>query len=206
VLALNPDLVVMYDGVNPRLHANLERLKIPLLDVPWANSLADVRRITRLLGRRLGAVGKAETLLAEMDGKLAAARKRAPSPPVTAILYQPNGYAGTGAVVDELLASVGIRNVAPSLGPSPAGTVPVETVVAKAPELLIFAEDGSSGAGRAYQVLHHPALKALDGRTVRASANLTPLMCPGPWLADTAQSFGKAARQARALAKGTRSH
>ncbi len=206
VLALKPDLVVMYEGVNPRLHANLERLKIPVFDVPWANSLADVRRITRMLGARLGAQSRAEALLADMDRKLAAAKARAPSPPVGAILYQPNGYAGAGAAADELLAAAGIRNVAPALGASPAGTIPVETVVAKAPELLIFSDEERNGTGRAYQILRHPALRALDGKTHRAFANLTPLMCPGPWLADTAQSLGAVAREARALAKPPPSH
>ena len=51
VLTLKPDLVVMYAFTMPELHAELARVGVPVLDVPWANSLADVRRITDDAGR-----------------------------------------------------------------------------------------------------------------------------------------------------------
>lgn len=197
VLALKPDLVVMYAGVNPRLRSNLERLKIPVLEVPWANTLDDVRAVTRMLGARLGAEAKAETLLTEMDAKLAAARARAPSPAVTTILYQPNGYIGSGAYTGEIMTVAGLRDVAPRALTTPAGMLPVEAVIQTAPELLILGGQAAHGDARAYQILRHPALRALDGKTLRRFADLTPLLCPGPWSADAAPTFGRLARDAR---------
>ena len=70
VLAFAPDLVVMYEGTMPILHAQLAHAGVAVLDVPWANSLADVRRITTMLGRRLGTPERAGGLLAEMDRKI----------------------------------------------------------------------------------------------------------------------------------------
>src|SRR6185295_4265647 len=55
VLNLRPDLVVMYQGTMARLHANLNALGVPVLDVPWANSLADIQTTTKMLGEKLGA-------------------------------------------------------------------------------------------------------------------------------------------------------
>jgi len=49
-------------------------------------------------------------------------------------------------------------------------------------------------------VLHHPALKALAGRTHMEFAKLTPLLCPGPWSGDAAKIFGDLARKTRVLA------
>jgi len=199
VLSLKPDLVVMYAGTEPRLRLNLKTLGITVLDVPWANSLADVHRITKMLGDKLGAADKAAALLSDMDREVAAARASAPRPPVRTILYEPNGYAGAGAVTDEVMALSGIADAAPRDQLSRAGTLPVEAVIAAAPELLILGGEETSGSARAYSILHHPALKALKG--LKEHAVLTPLLCPGPWSIDSAATFGALARKARALAQ-----
>jgi iron complex transport system substrate-binding protein len=200
VLALKPDLVVMYAGTNPRLHVNLKHLGIGVLDVPWANSVADVRKVTAMLGEKLGAPERAGALLAAMDRKITAAKAMAPSPPVDAILYEPQGYATVQGVTDEVMKIAGIVNVAPPSALTRTGTLPVEAVVATAPELLILGGEAHSGSARAYAVLHHPALRALEGRTTMEFANLTPLLCPGPWSLDSAKTLGDLARKARALA------
>jgi iron complex transport system substrate-binding protein len=202
VLKLKPDLVVMYNGTNPRLHANLKDLGIPIAEVPWANSLADVRRVTTMLGDRLGSPERARVLLAEMDRKIAEARSRAPNPPVGAILYEPQGYATVQGVTDEVMRISGIMNVAPPRAMTRSGTLPVEAVIEAAPELLILGGEARSGSGRAYALLHHPALKALEGRTTMEFANLTPLLCPGPWSVESAHVLGDLARKSRALAPG----
>jgi iron complex transport system substrate-binding protein len=204
VLSLRPDLVVMYAGTEPRLRLNLKKLGIAVLDVPWANSLADVRRITNMLGEKLGAPDKASALLSEMDRKIAAARASAPHPPVRTILYEPNGYAGTGGVTDEVMTLSGIVNAAPPAQLSRTGTLPVEALIAAAPELLILGGEETSGSARAYTILHHPALKTLKG--LREHAVLTPLLCPGPWSVDAAATFGDLARKARALAQAGPRH
>ena len=197
VLRLKPDLVVMYAGTNPRLHLSLRSLGVPVLDVPWANSLADVRRVTRMLGDKLGAPDRAAALLAEMDNKIAAARAAAPQPPVRTILYEPQGYATVVGVTEEVMQLAGLVNATPAAKLTRAGQLPVESVIAAAPELLILGGEERSGAARAYAVLHHPALKALAGRTHMEFAKLTPLLCPGPWSLDSAETLVKLGRAAR---------
>lgn len=202
VLALKPDLVVMYAGTNPRLHLNLNKLGVPVLDVSWANSLADVRATTRMLGDKLGAPDRANALLVEMDRKIAVARARAPQPPVRAILYEPQGYANVQGVTDEVMRIAGVENSAPPHAMTRTGQLPVEAVIAAAPELLILGGEGRIGSARAYAIQHHPALRALEGRTHMEFAGLTPLLCPGPWSVDSAETLGSLARRARALAPG----
>jgi iron complex transport system substrate-binding protein len=204
VLSLAPDLVVMYTGTNPRLHLNLKKLGIAVLDVPWANSLADVRAITAMLGEKFGAPGTAKELLAGMDRKIAAARAAASRPPVRTILFEPNGYSSTGGITGEVMALSGIVNAAPQARLTRAGTLPVEAVIAAAPELLILGGEERSGSAMAYTILHHPALKALKGKTEHAV--LTPLLCPGPWSLDAARTFGDLARKTRTLAPAGARH
>jgi iron complex transport system substrate-binding protein len=200
VLALKPDLVVMYQGTMTLLRNDLKRLGVTVLDVPWAGSLADVRTITLMLGRKLGAQDKAAAMLAEMDRKIAGAKARALHPPVRAILYAPNGYAESDAVSEEIMALSGVVDAAPADQLTRRGTLPIEALIAAAPELLILGSD--SGGSRAEAILQHPALKALDGRTYMTHASLLPLSCPGPWSLDAAKTFGDLARMARTLAKG----
>jgi iron complex transport system substrate-binding protein len=145
-------------------------------------------------------------MLAGMDRKIAAARAAAPRPPVKAILYEPNGYAGAGGITDEVMTLSGIANAAPQARLTRMGTLPVEAVIAAAPELLILGGEERSGSARAYAILHHPALKALEGKTYMEHAVLTPLLCPGPWSLDAAATFGDLARKAQALARGGARH
>src|SRR5580658_9760177 len=91
VMSLNPDLVVMYRGTNPRLKAQLMESHIPFVEVAWANSLADVRAVTRNLGAALGASQRAAELIAQMDAELVAASSFAPRPAVRTLIYEPNG-------------------------------------------------------------------------------------------------------------------
>jgi len=201
VLNLHPDLVVMYQGTMPRLHENLSALGVPVLDVPWANSLADIRKTTRWLGEKLGAQERAAALLRAMDAKLDALRRMAKQPPVRTLLYEPNGYASAGGVTDELMTLAGLSNASPDLHPTRAGTIPVETVIAASPALLIFSGETEMPASQAEFMQHHPAFAALAGRTLSVRASLIPLACPGPWSADTALTFAQLGAKARALAK-----
>jgi iron complex transport system substrate-binding protein len=195
VLAREPDLVVMYAGTMPALRDQLARAHVPVLDVPWPSSLADVRKVTAMLGEKLDARARAAAMLAEMDRKIARVRAQAPSTPVRTLIYEANGYTGTGVLTNEMMSIAGLENIAPALKPTRLDTVPVETVLARAPELLILSGDPAAQRSRADLVPHHPALARLS--STAAWASLTPLLCPGPWSADAAQTFAALGARAR---------
>jgi iron complex transport system substrate-binding protein len=197
VLKFKPDLVVMYAGTMLQLHAQLARTHVPVLDVPWANSIADVRSVTKMLGQKLGAPDRARDMIEAMDRKIADVRARAPHPPVRALIYEPNGYSSTGGMTDEIMALAGLKNVASDLSPTRLSTLPVEAVIARAPELVILSGDPHEQNARADLVQHHPALRALRGRSVTAWTELTPLLCPGPWSLDAAETFSRLGAKAR---------
>ena len=201
VLNYRPDLVVMFAGTLPRLKSALDDLHVPVLEIPYDDSLAAIRETTRRLGTALGARDKAEALLAQMDGQLAQARLMAPRPPVRTLIYEPNGYATSGPVTQELMAFAGLADAAPGYAVTRSGRIPVEEVIAAAPELLIYSGQQTVADARANLVLHHPALAALDGRTVTAWNPLIPLLCAGPWSADAAPVFAALGQKARALAR-----
>jgi iron complex transport system substrate-binding protein len=199
VLALHPDLVVTYESTNVRQTQLLRAAGVKVLEVPWAQSLKDVRRITRTLGMQLGASARAEALIRQMDLELETARSIALQPAVRTLVYEPNGYATGGGVTDQILSATGLKNIGASAHITRSGTLPVETVLSLAPDLLIFNGEHEEQPARADLVLKHPALAALDGRTLMVRTSLVPLLCPGPWSADVAlplAQLGRAVRRA----------
>lgn len=199
VLSYRPDLVAMYADTDARLHAQLREAGIPILDVPWARSLAEIRKITLSLGEALGVRARAQALVDAMDRALASAP--APSPPVRTLIYEPNGYATADGVTDELLRRAGLVDEAPGMDVTRQGTIPVEVLVADPPELLILNGASRTESSRADLVLHHPALASLPANVFVARASLTPLLCPGPWSAETVPGFAALGQKARALAR-----
>jgi iron complex transport system substrate-binding protein len=200
ILALKPTLVLTYRNTNVRLKQALEKAHVPILEVPWAQSLADVRRITRNLGDRLQARQRAAALVAEMDARLVSARLLAAHPPVRTLIYEPNGYATQGNVSDEILAAAGLRNMADSMHTTRSGTLPVESVLAAHPELLILNSENETAPSRANLVQHHPAFSALNGRAYIVRMPLTSLLCPGPWSADVAGTLARLGQTAQTFA------
>jgi iron complex transport system substrate-binding protein len=199
VLNLKPDLVVIYEGTNPRLHAHLKEIGTPILDVPWANSIADIRRITTMLGEKLGARDRAAEMLKRMDADLAHAKAHAAHPPVRTLIYEPNGYATVGGVTEEILQAAGLRNMAPEFKVGRTGAISVEAVIAAHPDLLLL--NGEAARSRADLVLRHPALRALSGHRLIKWVSLTPLLCPGPWSAQVAEPLAELGRKARLTAQ-----
>ncbi len=200
VLTRSPDLVVLYEGTNPRLRAQLAEARVPILEIPPADSLAQIRKVTRSLGVALDATGRASAMLERMDRGLADAHANAAGVPVPTLVYEPNGYVTTGALADEIMAAAGLSDVAPAMGPTRSGTIPIEDVIAEAPRLLIFNRISGRVRSQADLVLQHPALAALSGRTTVASLDLTPLLCAGPWSVEVAPALARLGR--RALARG----
>jgi iron complex transport system substrate-binding protein len=190
----------MQQGALARLHVSLKALGVPILDLPYDNSLADVRRTTRMLGAVFGARARAEALIVQMDATVAAARRAAVRPSVRTLIYEPNGYAAAGGLTRELMTLAGLSDAAPGFAVTRSGRIPVEEVIAAAPELLILSGQRRTMDARADLVLHHPALAALDGHAYTAWEPLLPLLCAGPWSAEAAGTFAGLGRKARLLA------
>jgi iron complex transport system substrate-binding protein len=201
ILTRSPDLVVLYEGTNPRLRAQLAEAHVSVLDIPATDSLDGIRSVTRRLGRQLGAIDNATAMLAEMNHTLDAARAEAPARRVSTLVYEANGYATTGRLADEIMAAAGLADAAPGLNPTRSGTIPVEEAIALAPRILIFNRADGTIRSQADLVLHHPAFSALAGKTSVASLALTPLLCPGPWSVSVVPALARLGRDT--LAHGT---
>jgi iron complex transport system substrate-binding protein len=190
VLARDPDLVLTIAGSTPATVSLLERLGNRVLAVPLANDFDAVRSITRAIAQAVGEVQRGEQLLAEFDARLAAgapADARRPS----ALVYQLNSLAsGPGTLVDAMLTAAGFRNLARELPLGPAGRLPLETLVASPPDLVVLATAPDAFRTIAADNLRHPALAAVLAERPHVLLGMADWLCGTP----------RAARAVEALA------
>jgi iron complex transport system substrate-binding protein len=144
ILSARPDLVLLYNSArNAEAAARLRATGIAALRLN-TDALADVDRVARLLGRASGRERGADSVAAAFDTALAAATVPlgGPRPKVLLLVWeQPPMTIGRGSFLSELVARAGGRNVFDDVTAS-AGTVSIEAVTARDPDLILTASDG----------------------------------------------------------------
>ncbi|MGI3210372.1 ABC transporter substrate-binding protein [Roseovarius tibetensis] len=170
VYLLDPDLVLAGAYTARATVEMLRGVGIEVVQFAPASSLADTRdRITKM-ARVLGHKARGAALIAKFDARLDALSETGANRPRAAI-YHPNGYTlGGGTLSNDILQAAGFRNLAREMGLRGGGTVPVETLVMAAPDLLISGTP-LPGESRSEAVLDHPALDIL--RATRAGMQIT---------------------------------
>jgi iron complex transport system substrate-binding protein len=201
IVELKPDLILgdIYTGKGANRLAGT--LGVPVHIVGIGSSLDDVRNVIREAARALGETDRGAAMIAQMDQRIARAQS-ATAKTLTALVYEPNGVtSSSGTLTDEVLKAAGLRNIAPTLMSGSYGTVPLEAVVASAPQLLILDDSYTGTSSRAQSILRHPAFRSLEGRTTLYHMPSRLWLCPGPWVAEAVERLAaERARLARTLA------
>lgn len=197
---LRPTLVIGGTFTSPATRAALADLGIPLVELPIAQtveqSTAQVRQIARLAGN--GPAG--EALVARIEAALSAAAPADPDRP-TALVWQSGGIvAGEDSLIADLLRRTGFSGFAAARGLRQADYLPLETVLADPPRVLLAAVGTPSGEDR---LLVHPALAAL-GDTHRARLDPALLWCGGPTIIRAAARLAEVRRAMMAGEEGLR--
>lgn len=188
VVVLEPDLVLAQEHSARVAVSLLRELGYPVLDLPVAASLDDVRAQIRTLSRVLGEEARGRALIAQMNADLGALAAGAPSARPSALVYGANGYApARPSLPDDLLAAAGFRNLARGLVRLGGGQLPLETLLAADPDLLVIEQAREGSASLADALLDHPALAArfADSRILRVPAKLW--VCGGPFSVEAAR-------------------
>lgn len=199
IVELKPDLVLgdIYTGARATHLAQTLGVQIHMIGV--GASLADIRQIIRDTAKVLGEDERGATLIAEMDTRIARAKALAGAT-ITALVYEPNGVtSGNGTLTHDVLQAAGLLNLAPKLLSGSYGAVPLESVVAAAPQLLILDDSYTGSSSRAQSILHHPAFRSLEGKTALFNMPSRLWLCPGPWVAEAVERL--VAERTRLLAR-----
>lgn len=144
ILALNPDLVVVWMGGNRAADIHgLKRLGLPVLHTQ-ASRIDDVARLLRLIGLASGHAGEGEAAARDFSARLAALQAPVTQKPPVSVFYQVwdrplMTVAGTHWISDAL-ALCGARNVFADLRAA-SPVVSREAVLRRAPELIVSGSD-----------------------------------------------------------------
>ncbi len=180
VIGKAPDLVIAGGHVSIQTIAALERLGIPLLEVPVPESVDENKlQIARIAGR-IGRPQAGAALNARIDAALTATRSTAA--PIPALIWQGSGLVpGKGTLADALLSHTGFHNISRDIGLGKWDILPLEGLLTHPPAVLMAGRaDMGAGSGDANRMLSHPALVKAGRRIKIAQYPSNLLHCGGP--------------------------
>jgi len=184
ILAIEPDLIIGMPASRSAALRALPEQSYPLLDLDTANTLGEIYTSIRQTAVAVGHPERGDALIARMQGELTGLPK--PGKGRVAAYYQRRGYmTGTGTLIDELMARVGLVNLAGKLGKPPLSQLSIEEMVAAEPDYLIVESATDKVTDQGSEMLHHPALKDIP----RISVPQAWTVCGSPAYTQAARSM-----------------
>jgi iron complex transport system substrate-binding protein len=184
VLRYDPDLVLAGPfGVSATVNL-LRRLGRNVVVVQQPQDLDGVRVSVRAVAAAVGEVAKGEALVADFGRRLSTLAAPAGSPP-TAVIYQVGGtVSGPGSLADAALAAAGFRNMSAAYRLTRGGQVPLESLVAKPPDLLVLASNTDEYRTALADNLRHPAIRLLRQHGASLELPWRYWLCGTPHIVD----------------------
>jgi iron complex transport system substrate-binding protein len=162
VVSFRPDLVFAGPLSARSTVRILRSLGSRLIDLDLVQDFAGIRTQVREVAAALGHPDRGERMVAEIDAQLAALPAPQEARRPLAIVYQANGFTpGPGSLAHEVLIAAGLENLTARLGLGSLGRLPLEELIASAPQVIVTSDLRRSPA-LAYGVLTHSALRHLE--------------------------------------------
>ena len=191
VLGQRPDLVMVVPSPgNREAVRTIERAGVPVL-VTADRTLDDLWGAIHSVAGALGVSERGVEMEQKVRGELDRVRARVAGLPERRVLlvvgHRPLIVAGGGTLQDELVRTAGGVNVAADVGAA-FPQVPLELVVARAPDVIVDAAMGTEAGGRSLfaDLTSVPAVR--DGRIVPLSPDA--LFRAGPRVGEAAAALG----------------
>lgn len=168
VLAFDPDVVLAGSYTSPFTRQLLARLGYSVHDIAPAESLGDIERNIRQVARAIDREARGELVIEAFR-----ARERGlvtPSEPLRVAVVRPGGFTvEPQSLANELIERAGVRNVAIEEGLDRWGSLPLETLVRAAPDVIVISRYEADAPSLANGILEHPALRgaARSGEAVQ---------------------------------------
>jgi iron complex transport system substrate-binding protein len=164
-----------------------------VVEFPVAQSLDDVGKNLRRMGRIVGHPERAEAEIARFDAALAGARAVAAGKRLRVLAVSRRGWiTGRYSLLGALIDAVGLTNVAGELGVAAGGFQPLEAIVKLRPDLIVVSTDSERAEDQGEAFVLHPALAQLypPDRRIVIPDRLT--VCDGPSLTEALNRLGAA--------------
>ena len=204
IAGLSPDLVVT-DGTNSDLLAQLDSLEIPHWEGPAAVSFDDVYAQIEQLGAATGHIAEAAELVAQMQADVAAVKEGLPELAEPLTYYHeldPTYFSVTSdTFIGAVYSEIGLVNIADTVGDgNPYPQLNAEFIVAENPDLMFLGCTLYCGE-TAETVAARPGWETLDavvnGGVIEMNDDIASRW--GPRIVEYLQVAGDAVAQAAAL-------
>jgi iron complex transport system substrate-binding protein len=183
VMLLRPSLVLAGRFAKRMTRDFIQARGIPLIELDFVRSLAQVRAQIAQVGALVGGEDKARARIAELDAAIARLRAAGTRHGLRILPLARRGWAsGPDSLVSDILTTAGLGNAAADAGLRAGGFLSLEAVVKLRPDAVLVAraDDRAEDQGRA--MLLHPAIQSLfpPERRIVLPESLT--VCGGPML------------------------
>ncbi len=202
IFLMNPDLVIAGTYTNQTSVQMLRDLGIKVVQVPPVRTIAGIASELRKLGKVLGTERKAEQIATSFEEDVRSFIAAQPAIKPRAGAYYANGYtAGDGSLVNELINTAGLHNIATNLGLKGTSKLPLELLILEDPQVLVEGTQFSDKPALAFELLAHPALKQTLGKNGRVLVEDKYTICGLPFVTQALANLSAQARSAGEDAK-----
>jgi iron complex transport system substrate-binding protein len=165
ILATKPDLILTDPFTPPALKPLLVKTGAKIVEVPPAESFAQIRAVTRQVAKAVGEEARGEALIARMDADLRDVAAHQPAKPVAVMGWGEGGFVpGSGGLFNAMLTQIGARNAEQGAF---GGFYDLESLIVKNPDALVYGDTYRGMASLRDSQDQHPALlKRYAGRRV----------------------------------------
>lgn len=173
IIALEPDLCFLASYNRAETRSILIDSGVPVFVFHRFDSLDDIRTNIRTVGQAVGAEGKADQLISQMDQKIRRVNEKLPplGERPTALAYSTSGWvAGKGTLQAELFEAAGLRSAAAEFGINGFAKVSAERILMMDPDYLVIATGPSDTEHQKEWLSANPALASL--RAIRQNRYL----------------------------------
>lgn len=194
VLVLQPDLVVRTYGGGHDIANFMETPGVPVLQIGFPQTLAEVREEVLRAGIALGKPEKARELVADMDRRLETLARRG-MPRKTVLYVTPAGVTtGEGTLVHELFEAAGIENFQTQPGWNP---LPLERLAYERPDMVAasFFESETNHVDN-WSAARHPVARAQLRELPVVPLEGAWTACGGWFVLDAVEALANAAEKA----------
>lgn len=181
VFLMKPDLVLAGSYTTRETVDLLKRLGIAVAEFQPEASLDDVRHNLERIGVLLDRKQAAADVIAAMDKGLADLAGTLPGKR-TAAFYYANGYtSGNNTLAGDMIARLGLDNIASEAGVDSLGRLPLERLIMAAPDVIVGGDADYDTPALAQAGFRHPAFVAATERSDYVDLPSRYTICGGPF-------------------------
>lgn len=194
IIAMQPDLVLAGVYTTTATVALLERFGLKVLRLATPTSIDGAMQQIALVAEALGQQRRGQELLSQMQSRLLALPQVPDGIKPTVAIFQPNGLTATaGTLVDDVLRTAGLNNLAVQRGLPNYAQLPIEIMLLDRPDVLVMNHYEKKAPSLAQELLQHPAIQKAYAERTTVVVPAQAWTCGTPHLIDAVEMLRQAA-------------